>query len=121
MIRQPSTSRALLAWHSQNIGSRYNTDDDLHCGWYRVRMGKGSSYQPARVFCQSITDEFGELTEPEILHLEVDGAVQDVSARGVILEAITKEEYARLKELISKTPSMANGAAVDLTETPMAP
>jgi hypothetical protein len=126
MIRRPSTFTQLYDWHRRAVrGEDVPRHDGVaHCGWYRMRAVKGGPWIPVRVFVERDIDPVtGELTNPEILRMEIAGKLGgDPHARATYLTPITKYEYERLMEAHRSSLRMqATHAAYDLTAAPVRP
>lgn len=127
MIRQPSDSAQLYAWHSAAllVIARYGDfksaprfgqtgiaeydglsgiqGDDPQCGWFKRRLVKDGPWVPARIWLEQKIDQDGELTAPEILRCEVDGRPRDPHNEWTWLAArpIGKKEFEYMTDLRS--------------------
>lgn len=107
VIRQPSTSAQLYAWHRAAIaGENPATHDGLpECGWFKTRISKGGPWLPAEISVnRSIDIETGELTEPERFVCRINGALRDPAEIWTYLKPISRKEYLELSYRASMPP-----------------
>lgn len=125
MIRQPSTYRALYAWHRAALaGAAPPIHDGMpECGWYRLRRSRGGAWLPARIWChQEIDHATGELTADEYLRAEVDGIEKSPLVIWTYLTPISRADFDRLTDQLLRVPGLLNtGHAFDLTLSPARP
>lgn len=110
-IRQPTPQHVLYAWWVAAMdGKNPPVHDTPHCGWFKVRIAprysngaliKDAPLVPARIWMHQVTDEIGELTEPEVLLCEVNGRPKDPLEQWLYLckRPISREEYRHLMAL----------------------
>lgn len=123
-MRRPSTDDQLYAWHRAALsGEDPPINDGLpECGWFKTKLVKGGAWVPVRIWVEPVTDENGELTEPEILKCSVGSEMKDPARIWTYLTPITKEDYDALVYRITTTPQMMDGSQrVDLTQEAMRP
>lgn len=79
MIRQPTTERIALAWHSAALaGECPAITSQPQCGWFRCRLTRGGIVVPVRIWWESERDmDTGELLSDEVLRCQVDGRDAD--------------------------------------------
>ncbi|MCB5411815.1 hypothetical protein [Pseudogemmobacter faecipullorum] len=125
MIRRPSTSAQLYAWHrSALINPDLPRQDGLpECGWYKTRLIRGGPWVPVEISIQrEIDPETGELTGPERMACEVDGVRREPASIWSHLTPITRAEFLALTERREAIPAMAaTMARLDLTERAIRP
>lgn len=94
-MRKPTTRVQLLQnWRALLDGRGQFLEDDPCCGFYRTRFVKNGPWVPVRIECIQITDEFGELTEPEELVAVVAcGGQQKIGNLWGRLRPIPEEAY----------------------------
>ena len=89
---QPVTDPEALAYLAQRH------DEDPESGFYRTRLRVGAPWVPARIWRVAETDEAGDLTEPETLHMEIDGRpVRALDRWWLRLHAITEAQWIELE------------------------
>lgn len=73
--RRPSSALALLRWHHAYMrgDAPERHDSDPQAGWYKMRLTKGGPFVPVEIWCEQITDEAGELCQPERLRADIYG------------------------------------------------
>lgn len=61
-----------------------------------MRRVKGGPWVPVLIWCEQITDEYGDLTQDEVIRADVFGDAEDPAKIWTHLRPITKDEYDRL-------------------------
>ena len=112
MIRQPTPSRDLLAWHRRALaGERVPVfEDEPHCGWFRFRMVRLGPWLPARIWMHQVVDPVTrELAEPEEFRAEALGEPRDPYRLWVSVarHPITPAAYRALVDEHRRNPRMA--------------
>lgn len=125
MIRRPSPTGRLYAWHRAALaGAEPERHDGLpECGWYKARLTKGGPWCAARIWIERDIDmATGELADDERYLCEVDGMRRDPAKVWLSLKPISKEEYDALLHRRAMIPAMhATMARIDLTQTIVRP
>ncbi len=125
MMRRPSTSAELYAWHRQAVrGSRPPVHEGIpECGWFKTRMTKGGPWVPVRIWCErEVCPLTGELVAPEILRCEADGQMRNPARLWTYLLPISREEHAALSERRVSIPAMqATMVKINLSQEAMRP
>lgn len=125
MLRQPSTTAALYAWHRRAIrGDAPPIHEGLpECGWFKTKLVRGGPWVPVRIWCErEVCPLTGELLSPEVLRCEADGQSRSPERLWTFLQPITREEYAALSERRISIPAMqATLAKINLTQEAMRP
>lgn len=125
MIRQPSTTDQLLAWHTASIAGEEPPRHDSHpeCGWFKIQLTKNGPWTPVTVWCdQDIDEETGELTGPEILRADVFGEEMPAEEICTWLVPISQAEHDRLYQWrLQNQHKLDNKRAVDLIAAPTLP
>lgn len=141
-MRQPSTRAELYAWHDEALEAMADarvdnlkdlardhpelmppiSEDEPHCGWFKVSLARGSVPVPARIYLRQAVDQDGELTEPERLICEIgDDAVDPVEAWSrICVRPIKASEYRYLmavrawaKSSATDQPQAQDGRRID--------
>lgn len=124
MIRQPTSTMKLLAWHRAALRGESPPpvhDSDPQCGWYRIRRG-GGHWQPVEIYCDRDVDENGDLASDERIKAEVFMEPADASAIWTYLEPISRAEFNRLTDyLLSNQHTINPAARIDLAAQPTLP
>lgn len=125
MIRRPTPTAQLYAWHREALG---NPDLPRHdsfpqCGWYQTKLVKGGPWVAAEIWVErEIDPETGELTAPEVLRCEIDGMRRDPAAIWTHLRPISRADHRALLQRREDIPEMAaTMATIDLTRKAMRP
>lgn len=125
MIRQPSLTSALYAWHRAAVAGKAppQHEGDPQCGWYRTRLVRGGPWVPARIWIEREIDPYsGELLSPEVFRCEIDGQRRDPYRVWTYITPIPREEYDALIARRASIPAMkATLAKIDVSQTPMRP
>lgn len=123
MIRQPTSRLAALRWWRQAIAdpSTPRHDGEPQAGFYRMRKVKGGPFLPVEIRIASVTDDEGELTEPETIEAEVNGWPEDAERIWTYCTPISRAEFMALQERHRTLDVMASDEAIDLSETPILP
>ena len=118
---QPVTDAEALA----HLAQRH--DEDPEAGFYRTRLRVGAPWVPARIWRTAETDEAGDLTEPETLHLEIEGSpIMAIDRWWLRLQAITEAQWIELAAERARLDAVGDAyraslAPVDLTRTWITP
>lgn len=125
MIRQPSTRRALFAWHTAALRGDAPPihPDEPECGWFKTRLVKGGPWVAVKIWVeQEIDSETGELTAPETVRCEADGMRRNPNRLWTFLTPISRAEYDALINRREAIPAMAaTMAPIDLTAKAIRP
>lgn len=125
MIRRPSTTAQLYAWHRLALTdpSTPRNDGCPECGWYQTKLVRGGPLVPVEIRIErEIDPETGELTGPERFVCEVDGMKRDPAKIWTHLRTISREDHRALLARRDAIPEMAaTMAAIDLTGKAMRP
>ena len=129
-IRQPTSDGELYAWWLQALkrADQPVIEAEPQCGFYQRRLVKEGPWVPVRIFMHQVTDEEGELTEPEELRCEVDGKPANPFDQWtwVCTQPITRERYRFMvanaswaKKHAPTEPEANPRAAVDWIKAPI--
>jgi len=126
MIRQPSSMSRLYAWHRAALANPATprSENEIHCGWYKMRHVKGGPWVAASVFVERETDpDTGELVADEVLVMEIEGIRQDNPCqRWTYLKPISKAAYDHLVDYRLRDSRMLDTRTpIDLSEIPTLP
>ena len=78
MIRQPTSRAETFAWWLCAIaGGDPETTEAPECGWFKRKLVKHGPFVPAKIWLVQDIDDDGELTAPEFLQCEINGAFAD--------------------------------------------
>ena len=77
----PTPHAALYAWHTQaledlSLHLDLEVTDEVHCGWFKMRMVKGGPFVPTRIWMYQPVED-GELVGDEVLQCEINGKYAD--------------------------------------------
>ena len=104
--RAARTHEQLYAWHTAAVAAGETGGPEIHgdepqCGWFKCRLSKKGCWVPARIWVAQVTDADGELTEPAVMHCEVDGDRKDPGERWtwICSNPITLREFEYLTRL----------------------
>lgn len=102
MIRQPTSFATAYGWHMAAVAGREvdRHDGVPHCGWYKRKLVKGGPWVPVRIYLDRKIDPLtGELTEDEVMRIEVEGIeADDVEDQWTYLTPISKAEFDHLMD-----------------------
>lgn len=125
MIRQPSTLKALYAWHCAAISGDAPPmhEGTPECGWFKTRIVKGGPWVAVEIGVEREIDiETGELASDERLVASVDGERRNPASIWTHLTPISREEFEALKQRQSDLPEMqATHVRMDLSQEPVRP
>lgn len=118
MIRQPSDRDELYRWHAQALAAlaKYGVHDlrelaaadpealppveeaNPQCGYFLAKVRRFAVPVPAKIYVQSVVDDDGELTEPELFKCELgDEEYDPVEAwPKLCIRPISRVDYAYL-------------------------
>lgn len=121
-IRQPTPDP--YAWWRRALNNpatpRY--EDEPQAGYYRMRKVARGPWVPVEIRLLSITDENGDLTEPERLVAFENGQEIDLYRTWAFGQPIAREEFDALTERHRTDNTMAaTHVARDLAATPTRP
>jgi hypothetical protein len=100
-------------------------DEDPEAGLYVTRLRKGAPLVPARITLHQATDENGDLAEPEIMRLEIDGkSVRNVERWWLRLRAVTEARFIEITAERERGDALGDAwraslAPIDLTRMPV--
>lgn len=122
-MRQP-TSRSDLYRHYWRALEGDPTlevhDGEPHCGWYKTKLVTGGPWVPVEIRMLQVTDDNGELTEPERMVCTVAGERRNAASMWTFLEPIPRAEHDALMTRKDQIPAMAaTKAPMKLSKMPM--
>ena len=123
-IRTPTPPDVLLSWHRAALRDPITprNEEEPQIGWYRLRMTKGGPWVPVRIWLSQVTDEFGELMEPETLHADVGGEAKNPLNVWTYCQPISRDTYEALVASCRNIEAMAaTNAPIDLTRLALGP
>lgn len=125
MIRQPSTLKALYAWHRAAIAGEAPPmhEGTPECGWFKTRIVKGGPWVAVEIRVEREIDiETGELVSDERLVASVDGDRRNPGSIWTRLTPISREDFEALKRRQTDLPEMqATHVRMDLSQEPIRP
>lgn len=122
--RLPSTIMSLMAWHRAAMrGENPPRHDGMpECGWYRMQAVKNGPWVPVLIWCSQITDESGELSEPETMHADAFGEQKDPEEIWTWLTPISRADYDDLVRFRTDTEHrISSRKPIDLSAMPTPP
>lgn len=124
MIRQPTTPETAREWWNRALRdpSTPRVEDEPQVGFYRMRKVKNGPWLPVKIYLHQVTDENGELTEPETIEVEVNGWPEEPDRVWTYCKPITEADFDALNERHRIMPAMNEVTRkYDISETPILP
>lgn len=130
----PTPQDDLYRWHTQaledlSLHLDLEVTDEVHCGWFKMRMVKGGPFVPAKTWLYSpVDEETGDLISDEVLQCEINGKYADPIDKWswICSHPITEAEFNYLTATLAWTAEnapdepMANvGEKVDWSKVPV--
>lgn len=123
-FRQPSPVMRLLRWHRSYMRGENppRHDGDPQCGWYRMQKVKGGPWVPVEIWCEQVTDETGELCQPERMRADAFGENLDAEEIWTWLTPISRQEFDRITQFrLQNEHRYESGQRIDLGAAPTLP
>ena len=122
-MRKPTPEDRLLAWHTEALRNTEHPshDGDPQCGWFKMQFVPNGPWVPVLIWCDQKIDDNGELTEPEVFRIKINGVDSgDPASRWTWLKPISRDEYHRILRDRAANPIPTN-KPIDLSLKPTRP